>query len=629
MHATSTSSDDDVDRSGTWGERDAGVPDENRAVEEYEELRRELTNLSKTESKQRRLSHAETTASRRTKTTTNDEEAGPEEKEDDFELGSFVREGYFEKRKGDQSAKRVGVVYKNLTVEGIGASATFVKTLPEAILGTFGPDLYKLIARFVPFLQFKGGERRALVNDFTGVVRDGEMMLVLGRPGSGCSTFLKAIANNRETFADVKGDVTYGGIPAEKQKKMYRGEVNYNEEDDIHFAKLNVWQTFIFALMMKTKSKSKDQIPIIAEGLMKMFGISHTKYTFVGDAYTRGVSGGERKRVSIAETLAAKSTVVCWDNSTRGLDASTALDYAKSLRIMTDISNRTTLVTLYQAGEGIFELMDKVLVIDAGRCIYQGPANQARQYFIDLGFQAPERQTTADFLTAVSDPNERQFREGCEASTPKTPEELERAYRQSKFFTMVQEDIDSYEAHLERTGHEDAKEFEEAVQEGKDKIVRKKSPYTVSFISQVMACVKREFWLLLGDSTTLYTKVFVIIANGLIVGSLFYGESLGTSGAFSRGGAIFFGILFLGWLQLTELIKAVSGRAVVARHTDYAFYRPSAVSLARVIVDFPVLLIQCIVSCLLSFCLGLGVSVLYFTLPSTSRNHTVLMNEPC
>ena len=76
--------------------------------------------------------------------------------------------------------------------------------------------------------------------------------------------------------------------------------------------------------------------------------------------------------MSIAETLATKSTVVAWDNSTRGLDASTALDYANSLRVMTDVSNRTTLVTLYQAGEGIYEVMDKVLVIDEGRMMYSG-----------------------------------------------------------------------------------------------------------------------------------------------------------------------------------------------------------------------------------------------------------------
>ena len=81
-----------------------------------------------------------------------------------------------------------------------------------------------------------------------------------------------------------------------------------------------------------------------------------------------------------------------------------------------------------------------------------------------------------------------------------------------------------------------------------------------------MACFMREAWLLWGDKQSLYTKFFIIISNALIVGSLFYGESLDTSGAFSRGGALFFSILFLGWLQLSELLKAVSGRVVVARH---------------------------------------------------------------
>lgn len=528
LHAPHTpeESEESLERSGTWGERDAGITDDRTTKEEFEELRKELSKLSKKGSRDGRslsrpASHATTgksarrAASRATMATDVESQAGNteavEEKddEDDFELDEFIREGHFGKHKEGRSAKKVGVVFRNLTVEGVGETVQFVKTLPDAILGTFGPDLYRHLSRFLPFLRFDGGNRRTLINDFSGVVRDGEMMLVLGRPGSGCSTFLKAIANNRGSYAAVKGDVSYGGIPAGKQKQMYRGEVAYNQEDDVHFANLNVWQTFIFALTTKTKKKATQDIPVIAQALMKMFGITHTKYTLVGDAYTRGVSGGERKRVSIAETLASKSTVVCWDNSTRGLDASTALDYAKSLRIMTDISNRTTLVTLYQAGEGIFELMDKVLVIDSGRCIFQGPADEARQYFIDLGFDAPERQTTADFLTAVTDPAERKFRPGSEASTPKTPQDLEQAYRKSRFYTRTQEEIQAYESHLRDTEHKDAREFESAVQEGKSKTVRRQSPYTVSFIRQVQACVKREFWLIFGDRTTLYTKVFM------------------------------------------------------------------------------------------------------------------------
>ena len=78
-----------------------------------------------------------------------------------------------------------------------------------------------------------------------------------------------------------------------------------------------------------------------------MLNISHTKNTLVGDAFVRGISGGERKRVSIAEMMATRARVQCWDNTTRGLDASTALDYVKSLRIMTDVLGQTTFVTLW------------------------------------------------------------------------------------------------------------------------------------------------------------------------------------------------------------------------------------------------------------------------------------------
>ncbi|ORY09288.1 ABC drug exporter AtrF [Clohesyomyces aquaticus] len=616
-----------VDRSGTWGERDAGQFNTRLAMEEFEDLRQTLTSLSKTRShaQQDRPDGLLRTISRKsTRRTTprrasftrseTDTEAGPQadEKEDDFGLGQFMKEGHFEKRQHGQSAKKVGVVWKNLTVKGIGSTSSFVRTLPNAIIGTFGPDLYKIVSNFVPALNMgRHSQTRTLIHDFSGVVRDGEMMLVLGRPGSGCSTFLKAIANSRESYASVEGHVSYGGIPADEQSKRFRGEVNYNPEDDTHFANLNVWQTLYFALMNKTKKGDKNEIPIILEALLKIFGITHTKYTPVGDEFVRGVSGGERKRVSIAETLATKSTVVCWDNSTRGLDASTALDYAKSLRIMTDISNRTTFVTLYQAGEGIYELMNKVLVIDTGRCIFCGPANEAKQYFIDLGFLCPERQTTADFLTAVTDATERQFREGCEASTPKTPQELEAAFKNSGNYRKVMREVQEYEAELERSDHIDAKEFEKAVVESKSKTVRKKSPYTISFVRQVWACTQREFWLTWGDKTTLYTKFFIIVSNAFIVGSLFYGEKLDTSGAFSRGGALFFSILFLGWLQLSELMKAVSGRAVVKRHEDYAFYRPSAVSIARVVQDFPLLLAQVIPFCIIMYFmteLDIGVS---------------------
>ena len=94
---------------------------------------------------------------------------------------------------------------------------------------------------------------------------------------------MKAVANKRGAFAGVEGEVSYGGIPAEEQIKNYRGEVNYNEEDDQHFPTLTVEQTLDFSLLNKTRKHEKGDIPVIIGALLKMFGISHTRYTLVGD----------------------------------------------------------------------------------------------------------------------------------------------------------------------------------------------------------------------------------------------------------------------------------------------------------------------------------------------------------
>ncbi len=295
---TKDTESDSTANGGTWGEQDVGGPvDFRAAMQDYEDLRRELTQLSRSKSQQtqttlrtqsrlrRALStHSKYAASRRASEAATDLEAGRDE-EDDFELGDFLRDGHFEKRTEGRSAKKVGVVFRNLTVSGVGATATFVKTLPSAVVGTFGPDLYKLLARFIPGLPRPSarGEKRVLINDFTGVVRNGEMLLVLGRPGSGCSTFLKVITNQRQGYAGVTGDVHYGGISAAEQKKKYRGEVIYNEEDDQHLPSLTVEQTLQFSLLNKTRKREKGDMPIIISALLKMFGISHTRYTLVGD----------------------------------------------------------------------------------------------------------------------------------------------------------------------------------------------------------------------------------------------------------------------------------------------------------------------------------------------------------
>ena len=265
--------------------------------------------------------------------------------------------------------------------------------------------------------------------------------------------------------------------------------------------------------------------------MLRMLNISHTKQTLVGDEFVRGVSGGERKRVSIAEMMATRARVQCWDNSTRGLDASTALDFVKSLRIMTDVLGQTTFVTLYvicnlkccrrrwhhmtlifnccsryQAGESIYELFDKVLVMDQGRQVFYGPPSEARAYFENLGFNPLPRQSTADYLTGCTDPNERQYAPGRSArDTPSTPEMLEEAYLRSKFARANAAELKEYKLFMD-TEKTDQEAFRAAVAADKKKGVSKSSPYTLGFTGQVRALTIRQFRQRLQDRFQLFTS---------------------------------------------------------------------------------------------------------------------------
>jgi ATP-binding cassette subfamily G (WHITE) protein 2 (PDR) len=142
----------------------------------------------------------------------------------------------------------------------------------------------------------------------------------------------------------------------------FRGEVIYQAEQDIHFPQLTVGQTLGFAAQARTP---RNRIPGVTrkqyaehmrDVVMAVFGISHTLNTKVGNDFIRGVSGGERKRVSIAEVTLSESPLQCWDNSTRGLDSATALEFVKTLRRSTNLSGTTAIVAIYQASQSAYDV---------------------------------------------------------------------------------------------------------------------------------------------------------------------------------------------------------------------------------------------------------------------------------
>ena len=378
-----------------------------------------------------------------------------------------------------------------------------------------------------------------------------------------------------------------------RQTLTTRSEVVYNQEDDDHLPTLTVGQTLRFALNTKTPKKKipgisdKEFKEEVLNMLLSMLNIKHTVNTIVGNAFVRGVSGGERKRVSIGEMFCGGASVCSWDNSTRGLDASTALDYAKSLRLLTDIMNQTTFVSLYQAGEGIYEQFDKIMVINDSRVVYYGPANEARSYMIGLGFKDLPRQTSADYLSGCTDPNERQFADGKdESNVPSTAEQMEEAYKKSEICARMIAEKDEYK----RLMAEDEKaqnEFREAVADQKHKGLSKKSPYTISFPAQIYAIFKRQLLLKFQDTFGISTGYATSVVIAFIVGSTYFQLPPTASGAFTRGGLLFLGLLFNALTSFSELPSQMMGKSILFRQSGYRFFRPGAFAVAAVLADIP------------------------------------------
>lgn len=323
---------------------------------------------------------------------------------------------------------------------------------------------------------------------------------------------------------------------------------------------MTVGDTLTFA----SRARKPRQLPLgftgneysdhLRDVIMAMFGISHTSNTPVGNDFVRGVSGGERKRVSIAEAALSGAPLTCWDNSTRGLDSANAIEFCKTLRLQTEVFNSTACVSIYQAPQSAYDLFDKAMVLYEGRQIYFGRADEAKRYFIELGFECPPRQTTPDFLTSMTSPNERIVRAGFERWAPRTPDEFAAAWKKSPQFSALDTEIEQYKVDHPLDGV-DALVFRASKEAQQARGQRRKSPYILSYPQQIKLCLWRGMKRLKGDlSLTIGALVGNLILS-LIVGSLFYNLNQTTSSFFQRGSLIFFACLLNALSSMLEVCR--------------------------------------------------------------------------
>lgn len=532
--------------------------------------------------------------------------------------------------------RTTGVAFQNMNVFGFGVATDYQKDVGNVWLEAAG-----LVRRL-----FGNGKRRIdILRSFDGVVNKGEMLVVLGPPGSGCSTFLKTIAGETNgIFVDDSSYFNYQGMTAKEMHTHHRGEAIYTAEVDVHFPQLTVGDTLTFA----ARARAPRHLPAglshtvfsnhLRDVVMAMFGISHTINTRVGNEYVRGVSGGERKRVTIAEAALSGAPLQCWDNSTRGLDSANAIEFCKTLRLQTELFHNTACVSIYQAPQSAYDLFDKACVLYEGRQIFFGRADAAKNYFVNLGFECPARATTPDFLTSMTSPQERIVRAGFETKAPRTPDEFAAAWKASAEYKALQAEIEEYKT-IHPINGPDAEAFRASKKAQQARGQRLKSPFTLSYVQQIELCLWRGWRRLIGDPSLTLGALIGNFGMALIIASVFYNLKMTSSAFFQRGALLFFACLMNAFASALEILTLYAQRPIVEKHSRYALYHPSAEAVASMLCDMPYKVLNALVFnitlyfmtnlrreagaffffLLISFFTVLAMSMIFRTIASASR----------
>ncbi|KAI9043612.1 putative ABC multidrug transporter [Aspergillus affinis] len=517
--------------------------------------------------------------------TDNDPAINPQGPE--FDLEKWLKWVIKGARENGMSSSRAGIVFKNLNVSGSGAALKLQETVTS---------MFSIPTQVSEAWRQRRSPPKLILKDFNGLLASGQLLLVLGRPGAGCSTFLKTLCG--EVYGldvDKKSVLHYNGVSQSRMMKEFKGEVVYNQEIDKHFPHLTVGQTLEFAAAARMSSRRlqgasrEESAKHLTQVIMAVLGLSHTYNTKVGNDFIRGVSGGERKRVSIAEMALANAPLAAWDNSTRGLDSATALKFVESLRIFADLAGSAHAVAAYQASQAIYEAFDKVTVLYEGRQIFFGSATTAKPFFEEQGWECPARQTTGDFLASVTNPQERRARQGMEARVPRTPQEFETYWLQSREYHQLQAEIAQYErSHPSPDDKGAGAQFQERKLQVQAKHTRPGSPYLISVPMQIKLTTKRAYQRLWNDRTSTISTIISNIMMALIVGSVFYGSQDTTAGFASKGATLFYAVLLNALMAMSEINNLYAQRPIIEKHASYAFYHPAAEAIAGVVSDIPV-----------------------------------------
>ncbi|KAK7289806.1 hypothetical protein RIF29_03766 [Crotalaria pallida] len=530
--------------------------------------------------------------------------------QDNHKLLSAIKERF--DRVGLEVPK-VEVKYRNLT---IGAEVQIGSRALPTLLNYARDSL----EGFAAGLRITRPKRHSLtiLNNINGVIEPGRMTLLLGPPGSGKTTLLKALAGKLDSNLKVDGSITYNGH--EQQEFVVQRASAYISQTDNHIAELTVRETFDFAnrcqgsndaeyvKKLERLEKEKNILPnpeidafmkastiggkrhsVMTDYVLKVLGLDICSDTIVGNDMLRGVSGGQRKRVTTGEMIVGPRKALFMDEISTGLDSSTTFQIVKCIRNFVHQMEATVLIALLQPAPETFELFDDLVLLSDGYVVYQGPRENVLEFFESFGFKLPPRKGVADFLQEVTSKKD-QAQYWADSSKPYkfiSVPEIAEAFKNSRFGKSIES--------MCIAQYDKSKSHPSALP---------KTKFSVSNWDLFKACFSRELTLVSRHRFLYIFKTVQVAFVGFVTCTMFIrirNHKTDEANGFLYESALFYGLVHIMFNGLSELSLMIGRLPIFYKQRDNLFYPPWAWSVASWIMGIPYSILEAVIWALVTY----------------------------
>uniref|UniRef100_K3WZL1 ABC transporter domain-containing protein n=1 Tax=Globisporangium ultimum (strain ATCC 200006 / CBS 805.95 / DAOM BR144) TaxID=431595 RepID=K3WZL1_GLOUD len=453
--------------------------------------------------------------------------------------------------------------------------------------------------------------RKEILKNLSGSFKPGTITLLLGQPGSGKSSLMKILSGRFPTAKNItiEGDITYNGVPQKEITKTLPQFAAYVNQRDKHYPVLTVKETLEFAHTFTGGELTRRGEELLSKGspeenlaaleaakamfahypdiVIQQLGLENCQNTIVGDAMLRGVSGGERKRVTTGEMEFGMKYVTLMDEISTGLDSAATYDIVNTQRSIAKTLRKTVVIALLQPSPEVFSLFDDVMIMNEGEVMYHGPREQALDYFQSLGFVCPPERDVADFLLDLG--TKQQYKYEVDTSShgskprPRYASEYAEIFRNSTIHAETLRELDAphnpdllanIAAHMEPMP-----EFHQ------------------SFWESTMTLSRRQLMVQFRNLPFIIGRVVMIFIMGLLYSTTFY--QFDPKEIQVVMGIIFAAAMFLAFGQQSQIPTFIEARDVFYKQRRANFYRTSSYVLANSVAQIP---------------LAIGESILFGTL---------------